>query len=159
MFADTCPLTPPFALHAANYHSYSSSDDSSSVAAYEQSLHSNSSHQSVVGSYWLEYCAGATLDAKDYSDVSFDIHVVVLDHAGRRVLSHPLTVLVEPDEGSFLAHSDTIDHVFGVGDTVEDAIRDFEAFLVDLHDDLSNASEPYSAEWQGIRSQLLELME
>jgi hypothetical protein len=94
----------------------------------------------------------------DYSANAFDVFLRTVDSVGKRKLSRPLTVYVEPDGDSFIARTYELGQVYGVGDSISDSLKDFELCLVDLVEDLRDTSAPYSSEWEQVRAHLRELM-
>lgn len=45
-----------------------------------------------------------------------------------------------------------------MGNSVSDSLEDFKLCLLDLFEDLSDMSAPYSTEWEQVRAHLSELM-
>jgi predicted RNase H-like HicB family nuclease len=108
--------------------------------------------------YQIRRWATATLDTSFYGDACFCLFVRDLDTLNGKKLTHPLTVFVELDGESYLARNIEFEQVHGVGDTVEEAIEDFESCLVELYEDLSDVSATYAKEWHPVLDHLNELM-
>ena len=108
--------------------------------------------------YRIERWTTATPGTAFYGDACSDLFLREIDSVNGRKLSHQLRVFVEPDGKAYLAQSNEFEQVHGAGDTVEDALEDFESSLLELYEDLSDTSVPYSAEWRAVRDRLNQLI-
>jgi len=57
-------------------------------------------------------------------------------------LQHPVELRVETDELSNVVVSDAFFNQYGVGETLWDALRDYEAMLIDYYEELTTTQQP-----------------
>lgn len=112
-----------------------------------------SSEATYLFDQWVSMASGVA----SYGDI-YSGYIETLTRLGDRQLSHPLRVFVEPDEDAFLAQTSEFEQVHGAGDTVKEALDDFESSLLELYEDLSDTSVSYSADWRVVRDRLNELL-
>ena len=75
-------------------------------------------------------------------------------------LVRPLTVVIEPDDGAFLATALYLPQVYGYGDTKAEAIRMLSSEIESLWEDLqSGENEDFTPDWDLVREFLRSVIE
>jgi len=80
--------------------------------------------------------------------------VLTIDRLNQRSLKTPLDIIVEPDDGGFIAKTPDLP-LYGYGDDREEAIANLKIEIESLYDDLME-DDQFSEEWIRIKSFLEE---
>lgn len=74
-----------------------------------------------------------------------------------RVLRSPLSVIVEPDNGCFLAKNPDLPRLYGVGEDQHEAIAMLQREIESLWEDLQEEGQ-LNSEWESVRDLLNRLV-
>lgn len=80
--------------------------------------------------------------------------VLTINRLNQRSLKTPLDIIVEPDDGGFIAKTSDLP-LYGYGDDREEAIANLKIEIESLYDDLME-DDQFSEEWVRIKSFLEE---
>ena len=81
-----------------------------------------------------------------------------LEAVGAFQLARPIHVLIEPDDGQYLARAPDVPRVFGHGDDPWEALDNLAAEIASLWSDFQSGDD-FTADWDTIRGVLEDLID